>query len=126
MTQIRERLDLLRGAGAALGPAELAGLLRRLSAHAPEHVEAIVQAVATDDAVSLREQAHQLKGVAANLGARDLAELCDRLESHGRSGELEAAVEIIGRAAARAPGACWPAAGDLLVRTRTGERSGPR
>jgi PAS domain S-box-containing protein len=100
--QIRERLDLLRSAGGALGPNELAGLLRRLSAHAPGHVEAIVQAVATDDAVRLREQAHQFKGVAANLGARDLAELCDRLESHGRHGEVEAAVEALAELRPRA------------------------
>ncbi len=91
--QIEQRLDLLRGAGAALGPAELAGLLRRLSAHAPGHVEEIVQAVAMDDPDRLREQAHQLKGVAANLGARDLAELCEALERVGRDGDLAAAIE---------------------------------
>jgi PAS domain S-box-containing protein len=91
--QIQERLDLLRGAGAALGPAELGGLLSRLSAHAPGHVEEIVQAVATDDAERLREEAHQLKGVAANLGARDLADVCDRLEQAARGGDLDAAVE---------------------------------
>ncbi|GAA2632288.1 PAS domain-containing hybrid sensor histidine kinase/response regulator [Paractinoplanes durhamensis] len=91
--QIEERLDLLRGAGAALGPAELAGLLRRLSASTPGHVEQIAQAVATDDADRLHEQAHQLKGVAANLGARDLAAVCDRLERVARAGDLDAAVE---------------------------------
>jgi CheY-like chemotaxis protein/HPt (histidine-containing phosphotransfer) domain-containing protein len=90
--EIEQRLDLLRGA-AALGPAELAGLLRRLSAHAPGHVEEIVQAVALDDAERLREQAHQLKGVAANLGARELAEVCSRLEAAASAGDLEAAVE---------------------------------
>jgi PAS domain S-box-containing protein len=90
--QIEGRLDLLRGAGAALGPAELAGLLRRLSANAPGHVEEIVQAVAMEDADRLREQAHQLKGVAANLGVRDLAEVCERLERAARDGDLEAAV----------------------------------
>ncbi|MEU4238248.1 PAS domain S-box protein [Actinoplanes sp. NPDC026619] len=91
--QIEQRLDLLRGAGAALGPAELAGLLRRLSAHAPGHVEDITQAVATDDADRLREEAHQLKGVAANLGVRDLADVCERLERAARDGDLDAAVE---------------------------------
>ena len=90
--QLEERLDLLRGAGAALGPAELAGLLRRLSAHAPGHVEEIVQAVAVDDAGRLLEQAHQLKGVAANLGARDLAAVCERLERAARDHDLDAAV----------------------------------
>jgi CheY-like chemotaxis protein len=91
--QIEQRLDLLRGAGAALGPGALAGLLRRLSAHAPGHVEAIVQAVAVDDPVRLREQAHQLKGVAANLGAGDLAGVCERLEAAGLDNDLDAAVE---------------------------------
>ncbi|GIE98850.1 PAS domain-containing hybrid sensor histidine kinase/response regulator [Paractinoplanes rishiriensis] len=91
--QIEQRLDLLRGAGAALGPGALAGLLRRLSAHAPGHVEAIVQAVAVDDPVRLREQAHQLKGVAANLGAGDLAAVCERLEAAGADNDLDAAVE---------------------------------
>ncbi|GAA0552350.1 hypothetical protein GCM10010172_38420 [Paractinoplanes ferrugineus] len=92
-TQLEERLDLLRGAGAALGPAELAGLLRRLSANAPGHVEEIIQAVAMDDPDRLRDQAHQLKGVAANLGARDLADVCGRLEQAARDGALDAAVE---------------------------------
>jgi len=91
--QIEQRLVLLRGAGAALGPAELGGLLRRLSAHAPGHVEQIHQAVALDDAGRLREQAHQLKGVAANLGAQDLAEICERLEQAARDGDLDAAIE---------------------------------
>ncbi|WP_433384552.1 PAS domain S-box protein [Actinoplanes sp. CA-142083] len=91
--QIEQRLDLLRGAGAALGPNELGGLLRRLSAHAPGHVEQIHQAVALDDAERLRQQAHQLKGVAANLGAQDLAEVCERLEQAARDGDLDAAIE---------------------------------
>lgn len=91
--QIEQRLELLRGAGAAIGPAELAGLLRRLSAHAPGHVEQIHQAMALDDADRLREEAHQLKGVAANLGVRDLADVCDRLEQAARDGDLEAAIE---------------------------------
>ncbi|MFI5892056.1 PAS domain S-box protein [Actinoplanes sp. NPDC051513] len=91
--QIEQRLELLRGAGAALGPAELGGLLRRLSAHAPGHVEQIHQAVALDDAGGLREQAHQLKGVAANLGAEDLAEVCERLEQAARDRDLDAAIE---------------------------------
>ncbi|WP_433291011.1 PAS domain S-box protein [Actinoplanes sp. CA-030573] len=91
--QIKERLDLLRGAGPALSPAALAGLLRRLSAHAPGHVEQISQAVAMDDADRLREEAHQLKGVAANLGVRDLAALCERLEDAARAGDMDAAVE---------------------------------
>jgi CheY-like chemotaxis protein/HPt (histidine-containing phosphotransfer) domain-containing protein len=100
--QIEQRLDLLRGAGAALGPAELAGLLRRLSAHAPGHVEEIVQAVAVDDAARLREQAHQLKGVAANLGATELADTCDRLERIGRDGALAEVVEPLAELRPRA------------------------
>jgi signal transduction histidine kinase/CheY-like chemotaxis protein len=90
--QIEQRLDLLRAAGAALDTTALAGLLRRLSANAPGHVEAIVQAVAVDDTGRLREEAHQLKGVAANLGARDLAAVCEQLETHGRAGDIEGAV----------------------------------
>jgi PAS domain S-box-containing protein len=111
--QIRERLDLLRSAGGALGPAELGGLLGRISAHAPGHVEAIMQAIATDDAVRLREQAHQLKGVAANLGARDLADLCGRLEEHGRDGDVEAAVETVAELRPRSR-ELLAAVGDLL------------
>ena len=91
--QIQDRLDLLRGASAALGPAELAGLLRKLSAHAPGHVEEIHQAVATDDLTRLRDQAHQFKGVAANLGAEELASVCERLERAARDEDLEAAIE---------------------------------
>jgi len=91
--QIQQRLDLLRGAGAALGPAELSGLLRKLSGHAPGHVEQIHQAVAMEDPTRLREQAHQLKGVAANLGAQELAAVCERLEAAGRDANLEAAIE---------------------------------
>jgi CheY-like chemotaxis protein/HPt (histidine-containing phosphotransfer) domain-containing protein len=92
--QIEQRLDLLRGAGAALGPAELAGLLRRLSAHAPGHVEQIMQAVALEDPARLRAEAHQLKGVAANLGARDLAELCETLERVDLSAVIEPLAEL--------------------------------
>ena len=92
--QIWQRLDLLRGAGAALGPEALAGLLRRLSALAPGHVEAIVQAVAEDDPARLREQAHQLKGVAANLGATDLAAVCGRLEAADLANVVEPLAEL--------------------------------
>jgi len=91
--QIQDRLDLLRGAGAALGPAELSGLLRKLSAHAPGYVEEIHQAVATDDPTRLRDSAHQLKGVAANLGAQELAAVCERLERAARDEHLDAAIE---------------------------------
>ncbi|MCU7722438.1 PAS domain S-box protein [Actinoplanes sp. KI2] len=91
--EIRERLDMLGGAGGPLGPAELSGLLRKLSAHAPGHVEEIHQAVAMDDPARLRDQAHQLKGVAANLGARELAAVCERLEQAARDSDLDAAIE---------------------------------
>jgi PAS domain S-box-containing protein len=95
--QIEQRLELLRGAGAALGPAELGDLLRRLGAHAPGHVEQIHQAMALEDAGRLSHEAHQLKGVAANLGASELAEVCERLERAAGGGDLEAAIEPLSR-----------------------------
>jgi CheY-like chemotaxis protein/HPt (histidine-containing phosphotransfer) domain-containing protein len=91
--QIQDRLDLLSGAGPAPGPAALSGLLRKLSAHVPGHVEEIHQAVAMDDPDRLRDQAHQLKGVAANLGAQQLASVCERLEQAARGPDLDAAIE---------------------------------
>jgi PAS domain S-box-containing protein len=93
--EIEQRLELLRGAGAGLGPDAFGQLLRRLSAAAPGHLEEIFQALAMEDAETLRQQAHQLKGVAANLGVRSLADACDRVERVARDGDMDAAVEAV-------------------------------
>jgi HPt (histidine-containing phosphotransfer) domain-containing protein len=87
--EMERRLDLLRAAAPALGPAAWEQLMRRLSAQVPGLVAGVAQAFAGHDAEALGRAAHQLKGAAANLGVRCLADCCDALEQVARSEDLE-------------------------------------
>ncbi|MGK5682852.1 PAS domain S-box protein [Actinoplanes sp. URMC 104] len=95
VTQIRERLDQLRGPDPAESAPVLQRLLRSMVDRIPGHVERVSQALALDDAPALRDEAHQLKGIMANIGARDAADACGRLEDDARRADLDAAVEAL-------------------------------
>jgi two-component system sensor histidine kinase/response regulator len=85
-------MAVLRAAGAGLGDAALAGLLRKLGAQMPQLIEEIFQALALDDTEALHAAAHQLTGAAANLGAQSLAEVSGRLERAARLSDFESAL----------------------------------
>ncbi len=61
---------------------------------APVQLEAITQAIAVADAVSLGELAHSLKGAARNLGANQFAAIAKQLENLGRRGSIQGAEEL--------------------------------
>jgi HPt (histidine-containing phosphotransfer) domain-containing protein len=60
----------------------------------PELVDAMRDAVASEDAETLERSAHSLKSSSATLGALELAELCKELEQIGREAATDRAAEV--------------------------------
>lgn len=60
----------------------------------PARRDAIIRALAGNDAEKVRDAAHALKGSAAYIGARELARLCDQLEAGARGGDVATAVRL--------------------------------
>ncbi len=82
-------------------PDPLAELIELFLREAPEGLDAMQQAVSTNDATSMAtvmNAATTLKGSAANLGARNLAALCDEIEQAARTWTLAEAQPLIERA----------------------------
>jgi HPt (histidine-containing phosphotransfer) domain-containing protein len=73
----------------------LAKIIDNYLEEAPNLLQAISDAVATEDAAALQRAAHTLRSASANLGATTLAELCKELESMGRSGNTVVAREKV-------------------------------
>jgi HPt (histidine-containing phosphotransfer) domain-containing protein len=63
----------------------------------PSLLEALQEAVATEQPEQLKRGAHNLKGSSNNLGARTMAALSAELEAMGKQGRLEGARELITR-----------------------------
>ena len=61
---------------------------------APGQLEAIIQAIAVEDAPALAELAHSLKGAGRNLGANQFAAIAKKLEELGRKGSIQGAEEL--------------------------------
>jgi len=51
-------------------------------------LEALEEAVNSDDAEKVREMAHSLKGSSSNVGAEFLSDICCKLESKSKNGDL--------------------------------------
>ncbi|EDX78539.1 response regulator receiver domain protein [Coleofasciculus chthonoplastes PCC 7420] len=60
---------------------------------APERLQAIQSAIATQDAEALRQAAHSLRSSSANLGAVTLSHLCKELEALAGAGITEVPAE---------------------------------
>ncbi|MEQ8960252.1 MAG: Hpt domain-containing protein, partial [Coleofasciculus sp. C2-GNP5-27] len=56
---------------------------------APERLQAIQSAIATQDAEALRQAAHSLRSSSANLGAVTLSLMCKELEALANAGITE-------------------------------------
>ena len=57
-------------------------------------IQAIGEAISTNDAEGLRTSAHSFKGSALNISAGLLTEHCKKLEDMGREGQLAGASDI--------------------------------
>lgn len=58
-------------------------------------IDALWEALATSDEITLRRLAHCLRGSSGNLGAHRMATLCEELEQVGRPDPLRKAVELL-------------------------------
>jgi histidine phosphotransfer protein HptB len=56
---------------------------------APQQVEALGQAVSSQDGTAVSAAAHKLKGSCGNIGADGLVALCQELEASGRASRLQ-------------------------------------
>lgn len=63
----------------------------------PRRIQAILQAIAQQDAEALSRAGHALKGGAGALGAKTLRTLGAELEQLGRSGSVDAGVDLPAR-----------------------------
>ena len=75
-------------------PANLTALINCYLTESPKLIQAIADAVSSEDANALREAAHSLKSSSASLGAARLAHLGKALETYGRNGDLATEEEI--------------------------------
>ncbi len=73
----------------------LAELMDEFLADSPEQISDMHQAFSAGDAESFRRAAHSLKSNSASFGAIELAEKCKELENIGKSGNLDAAGNIL-------------------------------
>ena len=74
--------------------AALTALINCYLTESPKLIQAIADAVSSEDANALREAAHSLKSSSASLGAARLAHLGKALETYGRNGDLATEEEI--------------------------------
>lgn len=61
---------------------------------APGQLDALVQAIAANDALAMGELAHSLKGAGRNLGANQFSAHAKKLEDLGRHGSVQGAEEL--------------------------------
>ena len=99
-SQVEEVLDLkvlqsIRQMGGAKGEHILKTIIEQYLEDAPQHLQAIREAIAKADSESLRKSAHTLRSSNANLGALNLADWCKELENLGRSGTTEGAKDSL-------------------------------
>lgn len=75
----------------------LASLVETFRTDCAAYLDAIQEAVDTDDAEALRRKAHGLKGAAANMQAEAVRAAAHRLEELGREEDLGRAPEALQR-----------------------------
>jgi two-component system sensor histidine kinase/response regulator len=69
----------------------IASLIDLFIADTQTRLQALGDAINSQDATALRQVAHALKGSCANVGAKRMSELCDILEEKGLANSLEGA-----------------------------------
>jgi signal transduction histidine kinase/DNA-binding response OmpR family regulator len=62
---------------------------------APQHLDALDNAVKDEDADGMRKTAHAFKSGSANLGANILAGLCKEMEMMGRKGVIDGSAQLL-------------------------------
>ncbi|TXG01516.1 hybrid sensor histidine kinase/response regulator [Massilia arenae] len=91
----RAALDNIRALSRDAGDALVQKVINAYVGDTPRHLQALRQAVSTDDAESLRRIAHGLKSASANIGAGRLAATCRDLEQLGRGGSVDGAAPLL-------------------------------
>jgi PAS domain S-box-containing protein len=69
-------------------PAVQRRLLERFLSNARDRVEALLQAVESQDAEAVGQLAHSLKSAARSMGGMRLGDLCERMEHAGKAGDV--------------------------------------
>jgi two-component system sensor histidine kinase/response regulator len=62
----------------------------------PLRLEALLEAIEDDDALSVKRVAHTLQGSCGNMGAASMVTICTELQEAGESGDLARAPELLG------------------------------
>jgi CheY-like chemotaxis protein len=96
----RQALKNLRALESEGGADVLDKLIQNYLSHSPQLLQALQEAVARNDAISLQKGAHSLKSSSTSLGALTLAALCQELETLGRQCSLENAAGVLSQAVA--------------------------
>ncbi len=91
-------LQALRQMAGARATEILAQLISNYCEEAPQLLQAMRAAVATEDAAALRQAAHSLRSASANLGATALSQLCKVVEAIGCAGNTVGALTSISQA----------------------------
>jgi HPt (histidine-containing phosphotransfer) domain-containing protein len=89
---IGRRLDELAGDHTGPERALVQRLVNSFLGRAPQHLEAVTDALAAEDAQRVEDQAHSLKGAAGNIGATAVMSICERIETEARAGRLPASL----------------------------------
>jgi signal transduction histidine kinase/CheY-like chemotaxis protein len=90
-----QALEHIRALSPSNGDALLERVLHAFLRDTPQHLHAIRQAIAADDAEQLRKSAHSLKSSSANIGARVLAQRSKELEQLGRNHTTAGAAPLL-------------------------------
>ena len=88
-------LDSLRSLAGAKAKTFLAKIISEYLEDNPQKLEAIRQAIQSNDVRALRQASHSLRSSSANLGAITIADLCKQLENLARSGTIQGASVIM-------------------------------
>lgn len=76
-------------------PDGVARIVSSFLAESELRLEALRQAIVTDDPVALENAAHALKGIAGTVGANQMHDLAVRLEQLGRDGHTAGAAIML-------------------------------
>ncbi|SDH42619.1 MULTISPECIES: response regulator [unclassified Duganella] len=91
----QQALDNIRALSPANGDALLERVLQAFLHDTPAQLQAIRQAIASDNAGQMRKAAHSLKSSSANVGAQALAQRCKDVEQLGRNNTTAGAAALL-------------------------------
>jgi len=91
----QQALDNIRALSPANGDALLERVLQAFLHDTPAQLQAIRQAIVSDNAGQMRKAAHSLKSSSANVGAQALAQRCKDVEQLGRNNTTAGAAALL-------------------------------